>query len=66
MTGAAVLLLLPMTVPLAGLVEHWLGVSGLDVDLLGRFAPPSSVHPLRSDIAGRDGLARLFEAAKRR
>ena len=58
------LILLCVAVPLAAPVEHWLGVSGVDVDLFSRFAPPSSLHPFGADIAGRDELARLLRGGQ--
>ena len=64
MAGAGVLLLMFVAVPFAGLVERRLGVSGVDVDLLSRFAPPSWLHPLGADIAGRDELARLLRGGQ--
>ena len=64
MAGAAVLALLFLVVPFAGVVERWLDVSGIDVDLLSRFAPPSRLHPLGADIAGRDELARLLRGGQ--
>ena len=62
--GALVLALLFGAVPFAGSVEHLLGVSGVDVDLFSRFAPPSGLHPLGADSAGRDELARLLRGGQ--
>lgn len=62
--GAGALVLLFVAVPLAAPLEHWLGVSGVDVDLLSRFAPISRLHPLGADIAGRDELARLLRGGQ--
>ncbi len=44
----------------APLIEDWLGVSGVETDLLSRFDPPSAQHWLGCDDAGRDELARLL------
>lgn len=41
-------------------LEAWLGVSGVEADLLSRFDPPSAQHLLGTDEAGRDELARLL------
>ena len=64
MAGAAVLILLFVAVPFAGSLEHRTGVSGVDVDLLSRFAPPSRLHPLGADIVGRDELVRLLRGGQ--
>ncbi len=64
--GAAMLVLLVVAVQFARPLEQLLGVSGVDVDLLSRFASPSRLHPLGADIVGRDELARLLRAARRR
>ena len=44
----------------AGLVENMLGLDGDEVNLLDRFLPPSSAHPLGTDALGRDILVRLL------
>ena len=62
--GAAVLLLLGLLALSAGLLESWLGVSGVETDLLGRFEPPSATHFLGTDDAGRDVLARLLRGGQ--
>ena len=64
MAGATLLILLFAAALLAAPLEHWRGVSGLTVDLLSRFAPPSRLHPLGADGAGRDELTRLLRGGQ--
>ena len=49
---------------LAPAYEAWWQVSGVETDLLGRFDPPSATHPLGTDDAGRDELARLLHGGR--
>lgn len=64
LAAAAVVMLLFTAVSFAGLFEQHLGVSAVDVDLLSRLAPPSWLHPLGTDIAGRDELTRLLRGGQ--
>ena len=48
----------------ASWVEAALGVDASEVDLLGRFAPPSWQHPLGTDDLGRDLLVRLLQGGQ--
>jgi peptide/nickel transport system permease protein len=49
---------------MAPLFEIWLGHTAQDVDLLGRFAPPSADYPLGQDEIGRDVFLRLLYGAR--
>jgi peptide/nickel transport system permease protein len=50
---------------LAGpLLAHLMGADPALVDLLDRFADPSSAHPLGTDELGRDTLLRLLEGGR--
>ena len=60
LTGAVVLVLIAVFCLCAGWVETRLGVSGTETDLLSRFDPPSAVHLLGTDEAGRDECVRLL------
>ncbi len=62
--GAAILTLVFIASCTAALVESWLGVSGVETDLLSRLAPPSARHILGADEAGRDELVRLLRAGQ--
>jgi peptide/nickel transport system permease protein len=55
-----VLLLFALCSLAAPLIAAWLGHDSNAVDLLGRFAGPSAVHPLGTDELGRDLLLRLL------
>ena len=58
--SALFLLLLALLAASAPLLAAALGVDPEQVDLLGRFAPPSAAHPLGTDDLGRDLLVRLL------
>ncbi len=60
MAGALVLILLTLFAAGAPLYERLMGINVNDTDLLRRFAAPSAQHPLGTDEAGRDVLARLM------
>ena len=62
--GALILVALLLASYSAFPVEAWLGVSGVQTDLLSRFAPPSATHLLGADDAGRDELARLLRGGQ--
>jgi peptide/nickel transport system permease protein len=64
LVASAVLLVLVVSTLAANPIERWLGVSGVDVDLLSRFAPPTAQHLLGADIVGRDELARLLRGGR--
>jgi peptide/nickel transport system permease protein len=66
-TAAVSALLLTVFAVLASaapLFELWLGHTAADVDLLGRFAPPSPGYPLGQDEIGRDVFLRLLYGAR--
>ncbi len=62
--GLIVLSLLVLGAALAPAFERLLGVDAEVVDLLNRFAPPSSAHPLGTDELGRDVLLRLLHGGR--
>jgi len=64
LAGAGLLVLLMALSFSAPLFEQWHGVSGIETDLLGRFDPPSDLHWLGADDAGRDELARLMRGGQ--
>ena len=64
LAGGAVLLALLAASYAAPLLEHALGVSGVETDLFSRFEPPSGKHLLGADDAGRDELARLLRGGQ--
>ncbi|MDP2696801.1 ABC transporter permease [Thalassospira sp.] len=55
-----VLVLLAVASFCAPLVAHYLGTDAQTVDLFGRYAPPSTAHPMGTDELGRDVLLRLL------
>lgn len=64
LAGAGTLVVLMALSFAAPLFEAWRGVSGVETDLLGRFDPPSELHWLGADDAGRDELARLMRGGQ--
>ncbi|MEX2617199.1 MAG: ABC transporter permease [Alphaproteobacteria bacterium] len=48
----------------APLIEYLLGIDAETANLFDRFQPPSSAHPLGTDEAGRDVLARLLHGGR--
>jgi peptide/nickel transport system permease protein len=62
--SAALLALMVALVLSAPLIGRGLGIDPTAVDLLSRFQPPSSAHPLGTDEAGRDLLLRLLEGGR--
>jgi len=62
--GAGVLVALYLACRAAPWLEDWLGVSGVETDLLSRFDPPDAQHWLGSDEAGRDELCRLLRGGQ--
>jgi peptide/nickel transport system permease protein len=60
LAGGVVLLMLFALCYGAPWYQRWWGVDGIDADLLSRFDPASSTHPLGADDAGRDELAHLL------
>lgn len=57
----AVMALLSLCAPL---IEHLLGIDAETTNLFNRFQPPSAAHPLGTDEAGRDVLARLLHGGR--
>lgn len=60
MLSAAFLLLIGLASLGVPLIEHLLGIDAYQVNLLRRLATPGADHPLGTDEAGRDLLARLL------
>jgi peptide/nickel transport system permease protein len=64
MLGGIVLLLIAILCSCVHWFELWAGVSGVETDLLSRFDPPSALHWLGTDEAGRDELMRLLRGGR--
>ena len=64
MLGGIVLLVIAMLCACVQWFEAWAGVSGVETDLLSRFDPPSALHWLGTDEAGRDELMRLLRGGQ--
>ncbi|GIK96821.1 MAG: peptide ABC transporter permease [Alphaproteobacteria bacterium] len=62
--SGGVLILLGLLALAAPAVEAMRGIDSNAVDLLNRFAPPSSAHPLGTDELGRDLLQRLLAGGR--
>jgi peptide/nickel transport system permease protein len=63
--ASAVVLIALVTLALAApLIAGAMGLDANDVDLLGRFGPPSPSHPLGTDELGRDELLRLLHGGR--
>jgi peptide/nickel transport system permease protein len=62
--SALLLIVFAVLASAAPLFELWLGHTAADVDLLGRFAPPSPDYPLGQDEIGRDVFLRLLYGAR--
>jgi peptide/nickel transport system permease protein len=58
--SAVILLVLAVLVLAAPLFAQVLGIDSTTVELLNRYQPPSSAHPLGTDELGRDLLLRLL------
>lgn len=48
----------------ASWIEQWLGVTGIDTDLMSRFDPIDTHHWLGADEAGRDAFTRLLRGGQ--
>jgi peptide/nickel transport system permease protein len=64
MIGALVLALIALACFSVEAVEQLCGLSGVETDLLARFEPPSVMHWLGTDEAGRDELMRLLRGGR--
>ncbi len=64
MAAAVALALLFAAVHSVVPLERFLDVSGVDADLLSRFEPPTTQHPLGADNLGHDELARLLRGGQ--
>jgi peptide/nickel transport system permease protein len=62
--GGIVLLLIALLCNGVDIFEYWFQISGVETDLLARFEPPSLLHWLGTDEAGRDELMRLFRGGR--
>jgi len=62
--SALILMALAVLVLAAPLVAQLLGIDSTVVELLNRYQPPSSAHPLGTDELGRDLLLRLLEGGR--
>jgi len=62
--SALLLITFAVLAAMAPLFEIWLGHTAADIDLLGRFAPPSAAYPLGQDEIGRDVFLRLLYGAR--
>jgi peptide/nickel transport system permease protein len=60
MASLTVLALLVLFCLSAAPLEAWLGIDATATDLFARYGPPSAVHWLGTDEAGRDELVRLM------
>jgi len=64
MFGVFVLALLALACFSVEWLEQLCGLTGVETDLLARFEPPSSLHWLGTDEAGRDELMRLLRGGR--
>jgi peptide/nickel transport system permease protein len=64
MLGALVLALIALACISVEWFEQLCGITGVETDLLARFEPPSSLHWLGTDEAGRDELMRLLRGGR--
>ena len=64
MSGGIVLLCIALMCNCVEVFEYCFGISGIETDLLARFEPPSALHWLGTDEAGRDELMRLLRGGR--